>query len=125
MSKVVADAANWCNTNKFFLNLDKNKKKKNNFSLKRDIYNDDNSVKLLCFYIDAKLIWNDHILYVSGRLSKVIYILRQLRSCQHKSYLKWVYHSLFHSILSYGLLLWGNSTGVENIVLLQKKPYVL
>lgn len=38
-----------------------------------------------------------------------------------KHYLKQVYYALFESVIRYGLLLYGNSSDLPNILLLQKK----
>jgi len=38
-----------------------------------------------------------------------------------ESALKMIYHSLFHSILSYGMIFWGNSSQSITIFKIQKK----
>jgi hypothetical protein len=67
------------------------------------------------------LSWEAHIKYVSTKLSRVIYLLRSLISCVPESYVRSAYFAFFQSTLSYGLLLWGNSAHVRDILLLQKK----
>jgi hypothetical protein len=50
-----------------------------------------------------------------------MYHIRRLKSLITLKYLIVVYHSLFHSHIRYGLLLWGNSSGCKRVLLLQKK----
>ncbi|XP_054284013.1 uncharacterized protein LOC129000943 [Macrosteles quadrilineatus] len=82
---------------------------------------EDEAVKLLGFWLDPRLNWKHHIDKVCVRLSRVTYLLRRLRSTLSQPSLLMVYHALFHSHVSYGLVLWGHSTAAHDILLLQKK----
>jgi len=55
------------------------------------------------------------------KLSKACYILRCIRPVMSLDALKSVYHSYFHSLLSYGIIFWGNSSYSSHIFRLQKK----
>lgn len=79
------------------------------------------AVKLLGFMIDSKLTMSEHTVYVCSKLSRVIYLLRRLKSVLTDKYLITVYYALFHSHISYGLLLWGHSAGCKDVLMLQKK----
>lgn len=79
------------------------------------------TVKLLGFVIDHKLMWNGHTEHVCKKLSRVVYLLRRLKSVITDQYLVTVYHALFHSHITYGLQLWGHSSGCKDVLLLQKK----
>lgn len=83
--------------------------------------NYDKPVKLLGLWLDPKLSWISHVEYVCARLSRVIYLLRQLKSLIPFNYLRMAYYAFFNSIVSYGIILWGNSPSVHKILLLQKK----
>lgn len=80
-----------------------------------------NSVKLLGVTLDDTLTWSSHIDILSRRLSSVIFLLRKLKPMVDTKTLKDVYFSLFQSLVSYGLTLWGNAVGAIKIFILQKK----
>ncbi|KAG8305220.1 hypothetical protein J6590_108272 [Homalodisca vitripennis] len=79
------------------------------------------SVKLLGITLDSKLAWNAHVNNVSVKLSRVIYLLRQIRKLVPKQYVINAYYAFFNSIISYGIILWGNCSDVQRILILQKK----
>jgi len=79
------------------------------------------SVKFLGVYIDHKLSWEPHITYISAKLSRVIFLLRSLKNHVPLNYVRSSYFAFFQSIISYGILLWGNSNHINRILLLQKK----
>jgi hypothetical protein len=78
-------------------------------------------VKLLGFMLDGRLAWNEHLAQTSKRLSRVCYLFLKLRRLVPEPYLVTAYHALFHCHIGYGILLWGHSAGVEDILKLQKK----
>jgi len=119
MSYVVEESAQWFSVNKFLLNNEKTQVI--NFSLEKDTANDVEAVKLLGINLDVKLTWHVHVDETCKRLARVIYVIRHLKNCIPDVYLRNVYFALFHSVLSYGILFWGNSTSIGNILLLQKK----
>ena len=63
----------------------------------------------------------DHITQLIPKLSKACYVLRCIRPFMSLEALKSVYHSYFHSLLSYGIILGGNSSYSLHIFRLQKK----
>lgn len=76
---------------------------------------------LLGVIIDDSLSWLPHITKLGHRLSSSLFVLRQLRCSLSLDVLKMVYYSLFHSHLSYGVVLWGASAHSLKIFRLQKK----
>ena len=78
------------------------------------------SLKILVIYIDSKLTWEQHIDYVRTKLSRVLFLLRNLKSVISENYLRVTYFAYFQSILNYGILLWGNSH-IYKVFLLQRK----
>lgn len=117
-------ASNWFKSNGFLLNEDKTQSIY--FSLRplpRDQIPPDNvdSVKFLGVHIDSTLNWGHHIDYITPKLSRTIYLLRRLSNCLDSTNIKTAYFAYFQSIIRYGLLLWGNCSRVEDILLLQKK----
>jgi len=43
-------------------------------------------------------------------MSKVCYIIRNTKAYMSVSSLKVIYYSTFHSVMSYGIIFWGNSS---------------
>lgn len=78
-------------------------------------------VKFLGVFIDNQLTWEAHINYISTRLSRVLFLLRRLIHNVPQEYIKTAYFAYFQSVMRYGLILWGNSSKIENILILQKK----
>lgn len=118
MDLSLSDISVWFRANFFLLN--ESKTHSLIFSL-RQVVNDVDSVKLLGIFLDPKLTWNCHINFVCTRLSRVIYLLRKLKDCVPKNWLKVAYCAFFQSIILYGLSLWGGAPGVKGVLLLQKK----
>lgn len=91
--------------------------------LKRNAPDGVEAVELLGSWLDPNLsgtlcIWS--LLY---KLFRVIFLLQNLRHVYAEDYLFTVYHSFFHSHLSYQVLLWGHIAAYDKCVLLtQKKP---
>ena len=59
--------------------------------------------------IDNNLSWKRHIEYISKKISKACGSLANLRYCVNIDLLREVYHSLIHSYLRYGILVWGTA----------------
>ncbi|PSN50182.1 hypothetical protein C0J52_06656 [Blattella germanica] len=110
MSNSFNEAADWFQANGFKLN--ENKTQKILFTLTSDDGNGmEQPVNLLGVILDNRLSWKDHIESVCIRLSRVIYLLRSLKSIITKEFLRSAYHAFFKSVLRYGIHIWGNSTG--------------
>lgn len=120
VSETVAQASYWFKANGFLLN--ENKTQQMVFSLRDKLPSEDPTyVKFLGVNLDDKLSWGQHVKYISGKLSRVIYLLRRLVDCVPTKYVRVSYFSFFQSIISYGIILWGNSSYIHDILLLQKK----
>lgn len=111
---------NWFTINKMKINEEKTQKLMCSLGDIEDP-NGKGAVKLLGFKIDGRLTWQEHTSHVCDKLSRVIYLLRKLKHVITDQYILMVYYSLFHSHISYGLILWGHSAGSKKILLLQKK----
>ena len=79
------------------------------------------NTKFLGLIITNSLSWKDHITHLIPKLSKACYILRSIRPFMSLEALKSVYYSYVHSLLSYGIIFWGNSSLSLHIFRLQKK----
>lgn len=120
VDETMRQASCWFRANGFLLN--ENKTQHMLFTLKDKLTSDGAGyVKFLGVYLDEKLCWGPHVKYISGKLSRVIYLLRRLMDNVPEMYVRISYFSFFQSIMSYGIILWGNSSYVNDILLLQKK----
>ena len=82
-----------------------------------------NCTKLLGITIDKNLKWTVHIDNLCKRLSKLVFAIRVLKNNVETSSLKSVYFAHFHSILIYGIEIWGQASEylVSRVFKLQKK----
>jgi hypothetical protein len=80
-----------------------------------------NHTRFLGVYIDKNLRWTAHTDHLRTKLPSIIFALRELRSVLDIQTLKVLYYSNFHSLLSYGIIFWGNNIDFKHIFILQKK----
>nr|CAI5827605.1 unnamed protein product [Callosobruchus analis] len=111
-------ANNWFTNNSLQLNLDKTQRL--TVSSNRSMTNG-SSVYLLGIVVDDRLNWSAHIRHLNKKLSSGLFVIRRLRETIDQKYLIMVYHSLLHSHISYGAILWGNSTTADIIFKTQKQ----
>jgi hypothetical protein len=76
--------------------------------------------KLLGLIVDDRLSWVPHIESLRGRLCSAVYAIRQLSRILDEKSLKTVYFSYIHSLLTYGIIFWGQSTEFNEIFKIQK-----
>ncbi|CAH1115749.1 unnamed protein product [Psylliodes chrysocephalus] len=76
--------------------------------------------KLLGITLDTSLNWSNHIDNLCGRLSSQIFAMRQLRTSLDNKTITTVYYAMVHSVMSYGILLWGNAPNSFKVFNLQK-----
>lgn len=77
--------------------------------------------RMLGLYLDSNIDWHSHTDHLCGKLSSCCYALRVLG--EHASYevLKTAYFGLFHSLLKYGIMFWGQSSFAEDVFKIQKR----
>lgn len=68
-----------------------------------------NTIRYLGIELDEALTFKNHVKKLSGRVRKLIYIMKSLRHACDKSTLLMVYCSLCQSIISFGILAWGGA----------------
>lgn len=79
------------------------------------------TVSLLGVNIDQKLKWKENITQLLKRLNTALFgISRISKLCDRTTSLS-VYHALFHSKMTYGIVLWGGSPDLKKILKAQKK----
>ena len=78
------------------------------------------NTKFLGLDIGSSLSWKDHIDQMMFKLGKACYAIRYVKHFMSQDALRTIYFSYFHSILSYGIIFWGNSAYSSNIFIIQK-----
>ena len=66
----------------------------------------------LSFWAFLWMQWDPHITKLSNRLSSAAYAVKKIRL---------VYFSYFHSLMTYGILLWGHAANANSIFTLHKR----
>jgi hypothetical protein len=79
------------------------------------------NTKFLGLIIDNTLPWKAHIDYILPKLSTACYAIRFLKSLISPNNLRMIYFSYVHSIITYGIIFWGNSPHSKTIFKFQKK----
>ncbi|RVE51386.1 hypothetical protein evm_003941 [Chilo suppressalis] len=79
------------------------------------------SFKLLGITMDSTLSWKQHVETVVKKLNSFTYGLRELRKSTNEECALAAYHSHAAAWIRYGIILWGNSTDVHAISILQKR----
>jgi hypothetical protein len=79
--------------------------------------------KFLGIYVDDRLKWDEHIHHVESKLASGAYALNAAKRFLTRSSLKTIYHSLIHSHIAYGNILWGSAARgkINRLNKLQKK----
>jgi hypothetical protein len=121
----------WFNNNQLSLNLDKttylqfstknSQKLDFNISSSKIQISKKTNIKFLGLLIDETLSWKNHITQLSKRLSSACYALRTITPDLSTDILKIVYHAYVHSLMSYGIIFWGNSSHSIEIFRIQKR----
>jgi len=107
----------WFESNQLFFNFDKTcfiefSNKSKCTSDKQITYEDKqlslaNETKLLGLFINNNLSWKTHIEYIKSKLSSSCYVMSLVRPSVTVNTLRMIYYSYFHSVMTYGLLFWG------------------
>jgi hypothetical protein len=73
------------------------------------------TLSFLGIVIDNTLSWKSHVYMIVPKLSAASYAVRVLKPFMSQDISKMIYLFCFRSILSYGLIFWGNSSSSNNI----------
>lgn len=76
---------------------------------------------LLGLQLDSYLNWKSHIQKIKTKLSSFVYALRELRRATDANTALTAYFAYAYSWFRYGIILWGNSSMIEDLFILQKK----
>ena len=73
--------------------------------------------------IDNTLSWKCHIDKLVPRLSQACYIIRSVKTYLLQYILQMIYYAYFYLIVTYGQLLWGNSSHNMEVFRLQNNIF--
>ena len=77
--------------------------------------------KFLGLMINSRLSWQTHIDQMIPKLNTAAYAIRSLKQVVNLETMKIAYFAFAHSILSYGIILWGISKHSNTIFKIQKR----
>ena len=83
--------------------------------------NNETSFKFLGLHVDESLTWKYHVKKVCARIARSNYILNKVKNFLPYSTLNTLYAAIVQSHINYGLIIWGNSTSINQLIKLQKK----
>ena len=95
----------------------------NELTIQNQMLERGSSAKFLGYLLDENLKWNNHIVYISKKVSKNTGILYKLRKVGDKDTVLQAYYSFIHPYLTNGLLIWGSAPKmqIDKLFLLQKR----
>jgi len=79
------------------------------------------SIKFLGVIIENSLSWKVHIDHLLPKLCVAQYSIMTIKTFTCQENLKSIYNSSFHSLMTYGLIYWGNSTHSTHVFRLQER----
>jgi hypothetical protein len=79
------------------------------------------NTKFLRLIMDNKLSWKGHVDWLMTRLGSACYAIRAVIPYMAQGIIRMIYFSYFHSVMTYGLVFWGNSPHSIHIFRLQKR----
>ncbi|XP_044766524.1 uncharacterized protein LOC123322632 [Coccinella septempunctata] len=114
-AKTLACAEKWFSVNGLKLNVDK--------SHRMIVAGNEapQCIRLLGVTVDNRLTWNTHTTSLLKRLSTAIFTIRRMREVAGTDISRLTYFANFHQTATYGIILWGHSSGLIDVLLKQKE----
>jgi len=84
------------------------------------VISDTKTVKYLGLTFDSKLSWADHVHFLNKKLSSTRYAIGILTKVASIEVCLTVYYAYVHSLLAYGVTLWGDSAEAGRVFICQK-----
>ena len=81
------------------------------------------STKFLGEIIENALSLKAHINHLLSKLCMACHSIRTIKPFMCQENLKSIYYSYFHSLMTYGIIFWGNSTHSNHVFQLQKRVF--
>jgi hypothetical protein len=120
----------WFNSNVLTLNFDKTKlvqsEAKSSFndilvSYQNNVIVNTTKVKFLGIVMESSCTWKAHIAQLLLKLCKACFVMRVIKPIMSIETQKIVYYSCLHSLMTYGIMFWGNSSCSMQIFRTQKR----
>jgi hypothetical protein len=131
LNKVFADVNEWFRNNLLSLNLNKttylqfrtnnSQKLNSNITLLNNQITNSTNTKFVGLTVEVTLSWKCHISQILSRLSSACYAIKVITPLMSEDTLKMIYHSYVHSIITYGIIFWGNLPHNTDIFKIQKR----
>jgi len=77
--------------------------------------------KFLGLTMDDSLSWKAHIDQMMSKLNTACFVIRKIQAIMSLETLRMVYFAYIHSIISYGIIFWGNQPYSDKIFKIQKR----
>ena len=115
----LASLTDWFHANKLSLNVLKtnfmtfgkgNQVSEYDLHLSNNIITKVSSAKFLGIIIDDELGWSEYINYIERKIASGSYAIYSVKRFLSMNNMKLLYHSLIHSNLSYGNMLWSSAS---------------
>lgn len=126
-SEIFQEAETWFHKNSLLLNVSKTKIinfSRNalitDFEVAGRVFEPVEDVKFLGLLLDRRLSWDAHVSQTRKRISRQIYLLRNLSRSVDRQTIMAAYYGLVYSQLKYGIIFWGSSVGFSALFILQK-----
>jgi len=129
--KIFGDINNWFKVNQLILNYNKihylqfNMKKSWDYDLKPNYQGNyvksSSNTKFWGLIIDDSLSWKAHIDQMMSKLNKACFVIRTIQAIMSPETLRMVYFAYMYSIMSYGIIFWGNQPYCDKIFKIQKR----
>lgn len=130
-TQVTSETLKWCQANLLTLNLNKthflqfqarNQKVPTIQIAISDIkITNVNSTKFLGITINRSISWKEQISELTSKLNQACYAIRTIKPLLSLEALRTIYFAYFHSVMTYGIIFWGNSHLSSIIFKIQKR----
>lgn len=128
VNECLVNINDWCNANKIKINFQKthcihfNQRQRLNINSAKFNVSFTDEINSLGFTLDSQMNWKKHILALNKKLNSACYCLRAMANKGlNINILKTLYHAIFGSLISYGIILWGISTDWKTTFTIQKR----
>lgn len=120
MDASVSSVEDWFSASQLSLNV--NKTEQIIFSLrKNDKIDNPESTKFLGVLLDPTLKFDRHVDYICNKLSKNIFLLKNLIKTVSQHVCVMTFHAVIQSVLSYAIITWGHSSHANRVFKLQRR----
>ena len=84
---------------------------------------EEQSTKFLGVHIDESLSWKYHLQHVNKKISRSLWIMKQVKHILPADSMRTLYFTLIHPQITYGILAWGNAckSVLNRTIILQKR----